>query len=65
MLKLKYIIIAIIVVFLAFMLGYNTKQVDKYNYLDLNSITYTDITCDEVIIYTSTGDYYSFYNSNK
>ena len=65
MLKLKYIAIIIIVVFLAFMLGYNTKQVDKYNYLDLNSITYTDISGDEVIIYTSTGDYYSFYNSNK
>ena len=65
MLKLKYIIIAVVIVFLAFLLGYNTKQVDKYNYLDLNSIVYTEISGNEVLIYTSTGDYYSFYNSNK
>ena len=65
MLKLKYIVIIIVVAFLAFMLGRNTKQVSKYDYLDINSITYTDITGDEVLIYTSTGDEYVFYGNIK
>lgn len=35
-------------------------QPDKYNYLDLKSVTATEIENDEVVIYTNSGDYYTF-----
>lgn len=33
---------------------------DKYSYLNLESVTETQIENGEVVIYTDTGDYYTF-----
>lgn len=42
----------------AFLIGRNMPS--KYDYLDLNKVSETEITGNTVIIYTTTGDYYTF-----
>ena len=41
----------------AFLLGRNMPS--KYNYLDLNKVSETQITDNEIVVYTTTGDYYT------
>lgn len=40
----------------AFLIG----RPSKYDYLDLNKVSETEITGNIVTIYTTTGDYYTF-----
>nr|DAQ83135.1 MAG TPA: Lipopolysaccharide export system ATP-binding protein transport, ABC-transporter, LIPID TRANSPORT [Caudoviricetes sp.] len=42
----------------AFLIGRNMPS--KYDYLDLNKVSETEITGNIVTIYTTTGDYYTF-----
>ena len=41
----------------AFLIGRNMPS--KYNYLDLNKVSETQITDNEIVVYTTTGDYYT------
>lgn len=42
----------------AFLIG--RKMPSKYDYIDLNKISETEITGYTVTVYTTTGDYYTF-----
>lgn len=59
--KIIYIVITLALIVSAFFIGKAQNETpNKYDYLDLNTITDTQIENDEVIVNTSTGDYYSF-----
>lgn len=60
--KHKIITIALVALAIAgaFLIGRNMPS--KYDYLDLNKISETQITDNTVTIYTTTGDYYMFTN---
>lgn len=59
--KIVYVSITLALIIGAFFIGKAQSETpSKYDYLDLNTITDTQIENDEVIINTSTGDYYSF-----
>lgn len=59
--KIVYVIITLALIVSAFFIGKTQSETpSKYEYLDLNAITDTQIENDEVIVNTSTGDYYSF-----
>jgi hypothetical protein len=56
--KITYATIAVVAIATAFLIGRNMPS--KYNYLNLNQVTETEINGDTATIYTSTGDYYDF-----
>lgn len=56
--KISYIIITLALMLSAFLIGRNIPN--KYDYLNLNQVTETEINGDTVTIYTSTGDCYDF-----
>ena len=56
--KIAYIIITLALMLSAFLIGRNIPN--KYDYLNLNQVTETEINGDTVTIYTSTGDCYDF-----
>lgn len=56
--KIVYIIITLALMLSAFLIGKNIPN--KYDYLNLNQVTETEINGDTVTIYTSTGDCYDF-----
>lgn len=56
--KMAYTAIAVVAIATAFLIGRNMPS--KYDYLDLNKVSETEITGNTVIIYTTTGDYYTF-----
>ncbi len=56
--KITYATIAVVAIATAFLIGRNMPS--KYDYLNLNQITKTEINGDTVTIYTSTGDCYDF-----
>ena len=56
--KIVYIIITLALMLSAFLIGKNIPN--KYDYLNLNQVTQTEINGDTVTIYTSTGDCYDF-----
>lgn len=59
--KIVYVAITLALIVGAFFIGKTQSETpNKYDYLDLNTITDTQIENDEVIVNTSTGDYYSF-----
>lgn len=59
--KIVYISITLALIVSAFFIGKAQSETpSKYDYLDLNTVTDTQIENDEVIVNTSTGDYYSF-----
>lgn len=59
--KIAYIALTALAIAGAFFLGKNANaKPDKYNYLDLQTVSETQIDNNEVMIYTTTGDYYSF-----
>lgn len=60
--KRKIITIALVALAIAgaFLIGRNMPS--KYDYLDLNKISETQIIDNTVTIYTTTGDYYMFTN---
>lgn len=59
--KIAYTLITLALIVSAFFIGKAQSETpSKYEYLDLNAITDTQIENDEVIVNTSTGDYYSF-----
>lgn len=59
--KIVYVAITLALIVSAFFIGKaQSKTPSKYEYLDLNAITDTQIKDDEIIVNTSTGDYYSF-----
>lgn len=62
--KRKIIISVLMVLALtsAFLIGKHAPS--KYDYLDLQAVSETQIENNEVLIYTTTGDYYSFELSN-
>lgn len=55
--KIVYIIITLALMLSAFLIGKNMPS--KYNYLNLNQVTETEINGDTVTIYTDT-DCYKF-----
>jgi hypothetical protein len=56
--KIIYIFITVALILSAFLIGKNMPS--KYDYLNLNQVTETEINGDIVTIYTSTGDCYDF-----
>jgi hypothetical protein len=56
--KMAYTVIAVVAIATAFLIGKNIPN--KYDYLNLNQVTETEINSDTVTIYTSTGDCYDF-----
>lgn len=59
--KIVYVAITLALIVGAFFIGKAQSETpSKYEYLDLNAITDTQIKDDEIIVNTSTGDYYSF-----
>lgn len=59
--KIVYVAITLVLIVSAFFIGKAQSETpSKYEYLDLNAITDTQIKDDEIIVNTSTGDYYSF-----
>ncbi len=56
--KMAYTAIAVVAIATAFLIGKNIPN--KYDYLNLNQVTETEINGDTVTIYTSTGDCYDF-----
>lgn len=56
--KIIYILITLALILSAFLIGKNMPS--KYNYLNLNQVTETEINGDTATIYTSTGDCYEF-----
>jgi hypothetical protein len=56
--KMAYTAIAVVAIATAFLIGRNMPN--KYDYLNLNQVTETEINGDTVTIYTSTGDCYDF-----
>lgn len=56
--KMAYTAIAVVAIATAFLIGRNMSN--KYDYLNLNQVTETEINGDTVTIYTSTGDCYDF-----
>lgn len=56
--KITYATIAVVAIATAFLIGRNMPS--KYDYLNLNQITKTEINGEIVTIYTSTGDCYDF-----
>ena len=56
--KITYATIAVVAIATAFLIGRNMPS--KYDYLNLNQVTETEINSDTVTIYTSTGDCYDF-----
>lgn len=60
--KIVYIIITLALMLSAFLIGKNMPS--KYNYLNLNQVTETEINGDTVTIYTDT-DYYNFTTITK
>lgn len=55
--KITYATIAVVAIATAFLIGRNMPS--KYDYLNLNQVTETEINGDTVTIYTDT-DYYEF-----
>lgn len=55
--KITYATIAVVAIATAFLIGRNMPI--KYDYLNLNQVTETEINGDTVTIYTDT-DYYEF-----
>lgn len=60
--KIIYALITLALIMGAFFIGKaQSKMPSKFNYLDLNAVTDTQIENNEkVIITTDSGDYYSF-----
>lgn len=56
--KIIYILITLALILSAFLIGKNMPS--KYDYLNLNQVTETEINGDTATIYTSTGDCYDF-----
>mgnify|MGYP000271963812 CR=1 FL=1 len=56
--KIIYILITLALILSAFLIGKNMPS--KYNYLNLNQVTETEIDNNTATIYTSTGDCYEF-----
>ena len=55
---MAYTAIAVVAIATAFLICRNMPN--KYDYLNLNQVTETEINGDTVTIYTSTGDCYDF-----
>lgn len=58
--KIITIVLVALAIVGAFLIGRNMPS--KYDYLNLNKISETQITDNTVTIYTTTGDYYMFTN---
>lgn len=56
--KMAYTAIAVVAIATAFLIGKNIPN--KYDYLNLNQVTETEIDNNTATIYTSTGDCYEF-----
>ena len=57
--KIAYTVIAVVAIATAFLIG-KMQTPSKYDYLNLNNVTETEINGDTATIYTSTGDCYDF-----
>ena len=56
--KLIYIAILVLAVLISYRIGKYTNTVDKYNYLNLESISKTEIDGEKITIHTFEGDSY-------
>lgn len=57
--KIAYTVIAVVAIATAFLIG-KMQTPNKYDYLNLNNVTETEIDNNTATIYTSTGDCYEF-----
>ena len=56
--KILYITVLIVTVLISYRIGKYTNTVDKYNYLNLESISKTEIDGEKITIHTFEGDSY-------
>ena len=63
--KLIYIAILTFAVLVSYRIGKYTNTVDKYSYLNLESISKTEIDGEKIIIHTFEGDSYIVHGIRK